>query len=101
MTLKEEKIMNLEMLNAYDLELITTFMGALARCDNNARMKLLKATMFVEPHARVPIYENDAWTPEADVLGAYRELLYGFLNPAVRRVSADHNLPEKLNTDDA
>ncbi len=91
--------MNLEMLNAYDLELITTFMGALARCDNDARMRLLKMTLFVEPHARIPVYEDGAWTAEGDVLGAYRELLFGFLNPAVRRVSEVHNLPEKLNTD--
>jgi hypothetical protein len=88
-------------LSAYDAELITNLLGAVARCDNDARLRLLKATMFVEPHARIPIYEGDAWTPEGDVLGAYRELLYGFLNPSVRRVSADHNLPEKLNTDDA
>jgi hypothetical protein len=94
-------MMNLEKLNNYDLELVTSFLGAVARCDNDARMRLLRMTLFVEPHARIPVYENDQWTAEGDALGAYRELLYGFLNPAVRRVSADHNLPEKLNTDDA
>ena len=93
------EMINITGLNAYDAELVTNLLGALARCDNDARLRLLRSTMFVEPHARVPVYEGDQWTPEGDVLGAYRELLYGFLNSSVRRVSADHNLPEKLSTD--
>jgi hypothetical protein len=94
-------MIDISKLNAYDGELVTSFLAAVARCDNDARLRLIRSTLFVEPHARIPVYENDQWTAEGDALGALRELIYGFLNPAVRRVSADHNLPEKLNTDDA
>jgi hypothetical protein len=79
MTLKEEKIMlNLEKLNDYNRELVINLLEALEQCDKSARLRLIKSTMHVLPEARIPIYENGEWTAEGDVIGALRELIYGF-----------------------
>jgi hypothetical protein len=71
-------MVNLEKLNDYNRELVTNLLEALEQCDKSARLRLIKSTMHVLPEARIPIYENGEWTAEGDVIGALRELIYGF-----------------------
>lgn len=71
-------MVNLEKLNDYNRELVITLLEALEQCDKSARLRLIKSTMHVLPEARIPIYENGEWTAEGDVIGALRELIYGF-----------------------
>lgn len=65
-------------LSDYDRELVKNLLKALEQCDMSARHRLIRSTMHVQPEARIPIYENGEWTPEGDVIGALRELIYGF-----------------------
>lgn len=71
-------MMNKKQLSDYDRELVKNLLDALEQCDMPARHRLIRSTMHVQPEARIPIYENGEWTPEADVIGALRELIYGF-----------------------
>ena len=76
--MEENKMVNLEKLNDYNRELVTNLLEALEQCDKSARFRLIKSTMHVLPEARIPIYENGEWTAEGDVIGALRELIYGY-----------------------